>query len=102
MSEPTNEELDRWAAEEVMGWTQQGIYRWVDANGYAVIDGTPWHPSADPGDDYRVLKRIRATWIGYPQQMFVFHCGFGAHNYKPGGWTRAAWAVWEQQQKAKE
>ena len=58
MTQPTNAELDRFLAEEVMGWCDNGMGMWVDKKGrprmyiykkYVKYDeGAPiWHPSAD-------------------------------------------------------
>lgn len=76
----TNKELDKWIAENVMGWKREkrygtppyGIFYWVDESlsykWIRPVDGwESWHPTTSISDAFMVVEKMRG-------KCYFFEC----------------------------
>lgn len=68
-----NRELDKWIAENVMGWRYHIRFApesWLEA-GIFKVEVKKWHPTKSTSDAFQVVEKIHETWLFSKRQAYL-------------------------------
>ncbi len=83
-----NKEMDKWIAENVMGWVAQSHgcvtdadtwFMYHDANDRPTMDCSKWHPTESISDAFQVVEKMRVThfkWFEMAHRPNGYTCNF--------------------------